>query len=224
MIDYPHTRYDLWALSPEVGKGEQKFLDFFNALQGESKQMIEENRNLKTDVFRKPIPVIPDPNIPLLYNRAIAKLAFHCFLHYYPKYTGRETMFNSIKNFINRSSGIPSKFVRAVITGENIENSIYEDTEHQHFFAFFIKDKNIGCQIDLFTGLTTDTFSYNVVLAGDPDKKCSIPDSVKHFPFFVHPKSPLKKRIELVKQRVIPASKVGIIRPYKWSDLLWLRK
>ena len=224
MTDHPHTQYVLRGIPPEEGRGEQKFIDFFNALQGELKQMIAEDKNLPIEVFRTPIAGIMDNNAELLFCRAIAKLAFHCFLYHYSNYTGHETVFNPIKNFISRSSGIPSKFVRAIVAHENIKNFVYKDTEHQHFFGFFINDKNIGCQIDLFTGLMIDTFSYNVVLAGDPNKKRLISDSIRPLPFFVHPKSPLKKRIVLVKQKVIPASEVGIIRPSKMSDLLWLRK
>ena len=224
MTDYPRTRYDLRVISPEEGKGEQKFFDFFDKIQGETKLMIAEDKNLPIEVFRKPITVIPDPNIELLSNRAIAKLAFHCFLYHYPKFTGREAMFNQIKDFIYRGRGTPSKFVKAVVTNEFIKNRVYEGTEHPHYFRFFIKDKNIGCQIDLFTGLMADAFSYNVVLAGDPDKKCSYPDSVKPFPFFVDPRSSLKKRIEPIKIKIKHPSEVGIIRRSKMSDLLWLRR
>ena len=217
MTDYPHTRYDLRVISPEEGRGEQKFFDFFNKIQGETKMMIAEDKNLPVEVFRKPITPIMDQKAESLFVRAIVKLAFHCFLCHYPKFTGHETMFNSVKNFIYQSSGTPSKFVKAVVTNEIIKNHVYEGTKHLHDFRFFIKDKNIGCQIDLFTGLMADAFSYNVVLAGDPDKKCSHPDSVESFSFFLHSQSFLKKRI-------VSASEVGIIRPSKMSDLLWLRR
>ena len=225
MMDYPHTRYDLRVISPEVGRGEQKFIDFFNALQGESKQMIAEDKNLPIEVFRKPITAIMDRKGKSFFFRAIAKLAFHCFLCHYPnKYTGHETMFNPIKNFISRGSGMSTRFVKGAVTNEQIANCVYEDTEHQHFFGFFIKDKNIGCQIDLFTGLTSPPLSYGIVLAGDPDKIPLSTGCVKHFPFFVYPRSPLKKRIEPIKGKIGHPSEVGIIRPSKMSDLLWMRK
>lgn len=224
MTDYSHTRYVLRVIFPEEGRGKQKFFDFFHKIQDATKTVIPEDKNLPREVFRTTIAGIMDNNAELLFYRAIAKLAFHCFLYHHHNYTGHETMFNPIKNFISRGSGIPSKFVRSVVAHENIKNFVYKDTEHQHFFGFFINDKNIGCQVDLFSGLMIDTFSYNIVLAGDPDKKCSISDSIEPSSFFVHPKSPLKKKIVLVKQRVIPGSEVGIVRPYKISDLLWLRK
>ena len=133
-------------------------------------------------------------------------------------------MFNPIRNFISRGSGMPTRFVKGAVTNEQIANCVYEDTEHQHFFGFFIKDKNIGCQIDLFTGLTSPPLSYGIVLAGDPDKIPLSTGCVKHFPFFVYPRSPLKKRIEPVKGKIRHPSEVGIIRPSKMSDLLWMRK
>ena len=224
MTDYPRTRYDLRVISPEEGRGEQKFFDFFNKIQGETKMMIAEDKNLPVEVFRKPIRPIMDKKAESLFVRAIAKLAFHCFLCHYPKFTGHETMFNAVKNFIYRGSGTPSKFVKAIVTREIIKNRVYGGTKHLHYFSFFIKDKNIGCQVDLFTGLIADAFSFNVVLAGDPDKKCSHPDSVESFPFFVDPRSLLKKRREPVKAKIVHPSEMGIIRPSKMSDLLWLRR
>ena len=224
MTDFPHTRYDLRVISPEEGRGEQKFFDFFDQIQAETKTMIAEDKNLPIEVFRNPITAIMDNNAELLFCRAIAKLAFHCFLYHNPNYTGHETEFNPIKNFISRGSGKFSRFVKGAETNEEIANIVYGDTEHQNFLSYFMKNNNIGCQIDLFTGLTSPPFSFGIVLAGDQDKIPLNTDYVKHFPFFVYPKSPLKKRVEHVKQRVIPASEIGIIRPSKWSDLLWLRK
>lgn len=224
MTDYPHTRYDLRVISPEEGRGEQKFFDFFGKTQGETKLMIAEDKNLPIEVFRKPITVIMDKKAEALFFRAIAKLAFHCFLCHCPKYTGHETKFNPIKNFISCGSGTPSRFVKGAVTNEEIANRVYEGTKHLHYFGFFIKGKHIGCQIDLFTGLTSPSFSFGIVLAGDPDKIPRSTGYVKHFPFFVDPRSSLKKRIESVKIKIEHPSEVGIIRPSKMSDLLWLRR
>lgn len=225
MTDYPHTRYNLQVISPEEGKGIEKFHAFFNAIHAETKLMIPEDKNLPIEVFRKPITVIMDNNAELLFFRAIAKLAFHCFLYHNPDYIGHETKFNPIKNFISRGSDKPSSFVMGAETNEEIANRVYKDTEHhKHYFGFFIKNNNIGCQIDLFTGLTSPPFSFSIVLAGDQNKIPLSTDFVKHFPFFVYPKSPLKKRIEPVKGKIELPSEIGIIRPSKMSDLLWLRR
>ena len=226
MTDSPCTRYNLSVISPEEGKGEQKFFDFFNKIQAETKTMIPEDKNLPIEVFRKPITVIMDKKAKSLFFRAIAKLAFHCFLCHYPKYTGHETMFNSIKNFISRGSVMPTKFVKGAVTDEQIANCVYEDTEHQHFFGFFMKNNNIVCQIALFTGITSPPFSNVIVLAGDPNKIPRSTDCVKTFPFFVHPKSPLKNRRasggnRSGGNRIVSPSEARIIRPYKMSDWLY---
>ena len=214
LTDDPHTRYSLRSISPEEGRGEQKFFDFFNQVQAETKTMIAEDKNLPMEVFRKPITVIMDNNAELLFHRAIAKLAFHCFLFHYPKYTGHETMFNSVKDFIYHGNGTPLKYVWAA-KDDQMESMIYDTPRHQHFFRYFVKDDNIGCQIDLFTGLNYPPFSFGIVLAGDPDKIPFSPDLVRYFPFFVHPRSVLKKRI-------VSPSGVRSIQPSNLSGLLWL--
>ena len=230
MKHYPRTRYDLRVISPEEGKGIEKFHAFFNAIQAETKLMIPEDKDLPVEVFRKPITVITDKKAELLFLRAIAKLAFHCFLYHYPKFTGHEVMFQPIKDFIRNGGDAPLRFVTAV-KDYKMESRSYDTTIHQHYFRYFVKDDNIGCQIDLFTGMTAAPFSYNIVLAGDDDK-------IQHvhmyreetMPFIVHAKSLLKRkrnprnRIVTVKNRIIPASEVGIIQPSKMSDLLWLRR
>ena len=221
MTDFPHTRYDLRVISPEEGKGMEKFCTFFNAIQAETKTMLPEDKNLPIEVFKKPITVIMDEKAKLLFTRAIAKLAFHCFLYHFPKYTGHETKFNPIKNFISRGSGKLLRFVMLAVTNEEIANRVYEDTEHQHLFGFFIKNNNIVCQIELFTGITSPPISYGIVLAGDPDKIPLSTDCVKTFPFFVHPNSLLKKRIVSNEIRIIPPSEVKIIRPSKTGDWLY---
>lgn len=224
MTDYPHARYNLQVISPEQGRGEQKFFDFFDKMQGETKTMIAEDRNLPIEVFRKPITVMMDKKAESLFFRAIAKLAFHCFLYHYPKFTGHEAMFNFVKDFIYQGSSTPSRFVKGAVTNEEIANIVYVGTEHQHCLTYFMKNNNIGCQIDLFTGLTCPPLSFGIVLAGDPDKIPLSTGCVKHFPFFVYPRSPLKKRVEPVKGKIVDPNEVGIIRPSKMSDLLWLRR
>ena len=221
MTDFPHTRYDLRVISPEEGKGMEKFCAFFNAIQAETKTMLPEDKNLPVEVFRKPITVIMDKKAKSLFFRAIAKLAFHCFLYHFPKYTGHETKFNPIKNFISRGSGTPSKFVKGAVTNEEIANCVYEDTEHQHFFGFFMKNNNIVCQITLFTGITSPPFSNVIVLAGDPNKIPLSTDCVKTFPFFVHPKSPLKNRRVSNENRIVSPSEVRFIRPSKTGNWLY---
>ena len=67
MTDFPHTRYDLRVISPEEGKGMEKFCAFFNAIQAETKTMLPEDKNLPVEVFRKPITVIMDKKAKSLF-------------------------------------------------------------------------------------------------------------------------------------------------------------
>ena len=228
ITNHPNTLYDLQVISPEVGRGEQKFFDFFNAIEGDKKEMIPEDKNLPVEVFRNPITVIMDKKGRSYFYRSIAKLAFHCLLYHYPEYSGFETMFNGVKNYISRGSGRAEWFIGGAIRNEIISNIVYEDEEHQHFFSYFIKDNNIGCQIDLFTGITAPHLSYGIVLAGDKDKIPLNTRCVKTYPFYVNVKSFLKKTDERNKMngsggnRIVSSKNTGIIRPSNWGDLLWL--
>ena len=123
-------------------------------------------------------------------------------------------MFETVKDFIYNGNGTPTDFV---MLAENIEmeNLVHNTTEHRHYFRYFLKDESIGCVMDLFTGLLVDPFSYNVVLAGDPDNTHPRCDRVEYVPFSVHPKSPLKRRI-------LPRSELGIIHiPRRNEGILW---
>ena len=215
MTDFPRTRYDLRVVYPEDANAHNMVNAFYEALQGKTKEIIEEDKSLTTDVFRGRIQVVPDPEAEKTITRAIAKVAFHCFLYHYPEYTGHESMFEAIKDFIYNGNGTPTDFVMSAKDIE-MENLVYETTEHRHYFRFFLKDDCIECVVDFFTGLTVGPFSYYVILAGDPDNTELRYDRIKYVPFSVHPKSPVKKRIE-------PRFDLGIIHIPRWNDgILWL--
>ena len=224
MSEYPHMQYNLRTIFPEHGQGEQKFQDFFNKINAETKLIIAEDKNLPPEVFRNPIQTIMDRRGKKQMMRAIVKLAFHCFLYHYPEYTGHERMFNGVKNFISRGSGSTSRYVWTAETDKRIANGVYEGDEHQHFFSFFLGYKQIGCEIHLFTGLNSPAFSFGIVLAGKPNKIPLKSDSVKMFPFRLHQKSSLKKRLEPTTTQSVLISKGGIIKPCKMSDLYFMRK
>ena len=214
MTDFPHTRYDLRIVYPEAVNSWNIVNAFYEALQGETKEIIEENKSLTTGVFKGRIQVIPDPEAEQTIARAIAKVAFHCFLYHYPKYTGHESMFDRLRDFVYNGNGTPADFVMSAKDIE-MENLVYDTTEHRHYIRFFVKDDSIGCVIDFFTGLLVGPFSYNVILAGDPDNIHPRCDHVEHVPFSVHPKSPIKRRI-------LPRPELGIIYKPRWNEgILW---
>lgn len=213
MADLPCTRYDLQVVFPEEANAQNMFNAFYEAFQSETKEIIEEDKSLTTGVFRGRIQVVPDPQAERTIARAIAKVAFHCLLYHYPEYTGHESMFEAVKNFIYNGNGTPTDFVMLAKDIE-MENLVYDTTEHRHYFRFFVKNGCIGGVVDFFTGLLVGPFSYNVILAGDPDNTEPRCNCIKYVPFSVHPKSPVKKRI-------MPVSELGLIYEPHWKEILW---
>ena len=215
ITDYPRTRYDLQVIYPEAVNSRKIFNDAYEAFQGATKEIIEEDKSLTTGVFTGRIQVVPDPEAEQVIARSIAKVAFHCFLCHYPEYSGHESMFEAVKDFIYNGNGTPTDFVMLAKDIE-MENLVYNTTEHRHYFRFFLKDDSIGCVVDFFTGLLVGPFSYNVILAGDPDNTEPRCDRIEYVPYSIHPKSPVKKRI-------MPRSELGIIHIPRWNEgILWL--
>ena len=201
ITDYPHTRYDLRVIHPEEGRGLNKSNAFYNSLKSEMKEVIKEKKFENPEMFEAAIHAIPDQEGMSYFTRAIAKVAFHCFLYHYSEFTGHESIFNNIKEFIY--TGAPNQFVAEYKKPET-GNPVYDSATHFHGVSFFVQGEDIGCKIDFFTGLLPSSFSYQITLAGDPDNSAPSCDHVGYIPFIVHPKSPMKRRI-------FPVSDLGII-------------
>ena len=154
--------------------------------------MIPEEKSLMHEVPNGMMHIIPDPIAHRTIARAIAKLAFHCYLYHYPTMTGHETVFRSIKDFIYHNKGTQQDFIIPI--NIRYENIGYPTTKHYHLVRFFVKKNNIGCQIDLFTGLLVGPFSYNIVLSGDPYSTQMNLDRARKYPFYLHKRSSFKKR------------------------------
>ena len=211
--DYPRTRYDLQLVYPEDKNSWTLVDEFYEGFQSETKEIIPEDKSLTTGVFKGRLQIVPDPEAEKTISRSIAKVAFHYFLYHYPEYTGHESMFDHIKDFIYNGNGNPIEFIRLAKDIE-MENLVYDTTEHRHYFRFFVKNGCIGGVVDFFTGLLVGPFSYNVILAGDPDNTEPRCNCIKYVPFSVHPKSPVKKRI-------MPVSELGLIYEPHWKEILW---
>ena len=139
--------------------------------------------------------LIDDQVEPYIW-RAIAKIAFHCFLYHYHGFSGHESIFDGIKAFIYRED-IANSFVtsnRNVV----IENHVYSSNTHFHNISFFVHGQNIGCCIDLFTGLWNQPFSFRVSLAGKIENWNVTFDRQGRVPFYVNPKSEKKKEYTLL--------------------------
>ena len=192
MKDFPHTRYDLRVIYPRDDQGLNIVNTFYNSLQGETKDIIEAEKLEKPAMFERSLQAIPDQEGIPHFTRAIAKVAFHCFLYHYPEFTGHESIFDNIKEFIY--TGTPNQFISGFKIPE-FENPVYDSATHFHGVGFFVQGENIGCRIDFFTGLLPNSFSYQITLAGDPDSSAPSCDRVGYIPFSVHSESPMKRRI-----------------------------
>ena len=137
-------------------------------------------------------------------KRAIAKIAFHCFLYYYPDVRGHETIFEGIRTFISSGENRQSSNGEDFFTGVTLPRPcIWSSNEHSHIFRFYVRDGNIICQIAFFTGLllensqveTPEPLAFEIVLAGNSEEARSGHRRKRCMPFYVHGKSQLKRRI-----------------------------
>ncbi len=215
--DCPNTQYCMRVILPEEGKYQQAAEDLYNSFEAETKEIIEGEKFLNPEPVEHFIEVRSDRNSMRDVARAIAKVAFHCFLFHYPQFNGHEAMFNEIKEFIHRGS--PNRFV-VQWKHTNAENLVYPSNVHWHYIVFYLEGGDIGCRIDFFTGLSSAPFSYQITLAGDPGNSTPGPNRETYIPFYVHPKSQMKQRICRVENLGIihiPSPYEGILRLPRYS-------
>ena len=211
--DLPRIQYDLTVIFPKKGSRRRAAEFFCESLEAGTKEIIEDEEISNPKSVTQLIEVRGDRKAMPVIARGIAKIAFHCFLYHYPKFSGHEPIFDDIREFI--FTGSPNRFVGGR-KNPGAENFVYESHKHLHGICFFLQNDDIGCQIDLFTGLQTPLVSYQVILAGEPDKSNPSPSRAVYIPFHVHPKSQMKKRI-------LTAENLGIIQqPSPYEGVLWL--
>ena len=196
MTGSPLTRHDLRVIYPKDGKRDDHVDIFFNSLKGGVKEILEVDDSSSPKVFEDlPMLLICDKTVLPDIHRAIAKIAFHCFLfHYREEFSGNESMFNDIKEFIYEGS--PNRFVNEWPNPET-ENLVESSNEHQHGICFYRDGDDIGCQVELFTGLLNKPLSFGINIAGNPMDSNPKPHHWACIPFYVHPKSQIKRRIHL---------------------------
>ena len=192
----PSTRYDLRVIYPKDSKRDDQVDIFFNSLKGGVKKILETDESSTPTVFEDlPMILIGDKNFPPNTLRAIAKIAFHCFLfHYREEFDGHESIFDDIKRFIYE--GCDNRFV-GEWPNPQTDYLVESSNEHQHGICFFRYGNDIGCQVELFTGLLSESFSFRINLAGNPMDSNPRPHKFVCIPFYVHPKSQIKRRIQL---------------------------
>ena len=195
VTDFPRTRYDLMIVFPEEDRYQEAAENFCNSLVSETKEIIEDEKIPDPQPVTQLIEVRTDQKATSLIARAIAKIAFHCFLYHYPEFSGHEPIFDDIREFIY--TGSSNRFV-GEWKDSGTENIVYDSDEHFHCICFFLRDNDIGCRIDFFTGLQGPPISYQIILAGEPDNSHPSPNRIEYIPFYIHPKSPIKRQIVLV--------------------------
>ena len=174
--------------------GQDSEIDMFPANRFEPQQA--PGNHVVISIDQKAIPYI---------KRAIAKIAFHCFLYHHPDFSGHEPIFEGIRTFISSGENHHTSSGESFFNGVTLPRAyVYSsNNKHSHIFRFYVHRENIICQIAFFTGLlldnsnteTPEPLAFEIVLAGNSEKARSSQYDVKYIPFYVHGKSQLKRRI-----------------------------
>ena len=205
-----NIRYDLDIIFPDGGKDLGKIKAFYNRLNASTKELIEGER-FEPKEFPQEIMIATDPKAMPYIGRAIAKIAFHCFLYHYSQFSGHEPIFNDIKAFIADEDDSHGEAIEKFISGfTGSENYVWDSNKHFHILRFYVNGDNIVCQIAFFTGLLVGPFASGITLAGDFDKAMQGSCKQVSIPFYVHGNSELMRRTVPVKIEIIPV-KIGII-------------
>ena len=208
MRDLPRSQYDLTVIFPKKGGHRRAAEAFCESLNAGTKEIKEDKEIPNPKSVTQLIQVRGDQKAMPDIARGVAKIAFHCFLYHYPKFSGHESIFGDIRNFIY--TGSSNRFVTQWQNTE-AENCIYDSTEHFHIIDYFVQKDDIGCRIDFFTGLQNPPVSYQVILTGKPENLNPSPSRTESIPFYVHPKSQMKKRILTVEN-------LGTIQRPSWYE------
>ena len=192
ITDSPRIQYGLRVITPGEGKYQQGAENFYNAFSAAKKEIIQGEKFLNPEPVEHRIEVRADQDAIPFFVRAIAKVAFHCFLFHYREFSGHEPIFNDIKEFIH--TGSPNRFVNPFRHADS-DNLVFRSSEHRHRIVFYLKEGFIGCQLDFFTGLLVEPYSFQIALAGNAVNSALSPNRVEYIPFYVHPKSQMKRRI-----------------------------
>ena len=111
---------------------------------------------------------------PADYNRAIAKIAFHCYLHriemeegnYRERYIGNEDIFEGIRGFIHNGEcdeGLVKNLFQTAYTP--LAENVVPLGEVAHVLRFLENEDNLACVIEFFGG-TYVSKTFTIILAG----------------------------------------------------------
>ena len=188
--------YDLYIVSSENPGGLGKIKGFSKRFNASTKEQAEAQQ-FESKVFTRKIMILPDQKARPYIDRALAKIAFHCFLYHHPQFSGHEPIFDDVKAFVAGKDDSHLEDKQFTTRIEGTENYVWDSNEHYHIFRFYINGDNIVCQIAFFTGILAGPYASAITLAGDRDKAIQSPCREELMPFYVHAKSQLMRRILL---------------------------
>jgi hypothetical protein len=194
---------ELLIIKDEKNTEHDMLTSFVDSVLIDNKMIVDEEIYFKEETYANLSRSEPlrgrfliDEEVEQYIWRAVAKIAFHCFLKHYDKFSGHESMFDSIKAFIYKE-GVVNSFVTSHVDID-FENPVYSSNEHFHYISFLVDGRNIGCRMDLFTGLSNGSFPFQVTLAGNIENWNVVFNRTERVPFYMNPKSEKKKRIYFV--------------------------
>ena len=190
------VRSDLLAILPEEGNYASELKALFESLSafGTREQMKEVP--IEQKVFHHVKFALGDRKAIPFIGRAIAKVAFHCFLFHNRNYSGHESIFNEIKAFIQGKDNDCGQSSNELIARVTVNEDYARNTnENYHIFRFYVNGDNIVCHVAFFTGLLVGPYANSITLAGNCHKAMCGCVQEKHMPYFVHAKSEFMKRI-----------------------------
>ena len=204
MTKHENIRFDLRALFPDNPGDAGKLNGFCTRLKASTTVEIGAKRLDPRESAENYVMVAADKKAIPYLKRAIAKIAFHCFLYWHRDFNGDEPIFEGIRSFISKNGNHQTLAGEEFVAGLDVQRShFYSSNEHYHVFCFFVHGDNIVCQVVFFAGLwlrapdsaTPEPLASEVILAGKSDRARLGSPNEKGVPFYVHGKSQLKRRI-----------------------------
>ena len=176
MTKHENIRFDLRALFPDNPGDAGKLNGFCTRLRASTTVEIEAKRLDPKESAENYVMVAADKEAIPYLKRAIAKIAFHCFLYWHPKFNGHEPIFEEIRTFISENGNHQTSAGEDFVTGLGVPGSYYcSSNKHYHIFRFCVHGDNIVCQIIFFTGLwlgasnseVPEPLASEIILAGN---------------------------------------------------------
>ena len=204
MKKHKNARIDLRVIFSDEPNDTMQLEEFCTRLKAETKEEIDARRFEPKEATENYVMTAADKKAIPFIKRAIAKIAFHCFLYSHRDFEGNEPIFEGIRTFISENGKHQTPNGEEIMTGLSVpRNYFWPSNEHFHILRFYVHGDNIICQIVFFSGLwlgasnsdAPEPLACEIILAGDSEKARRGNPEERCIPFYVHGKSQLKRRI-----------------------------